>query len=180
MNPMIVDLIEQLVAQGRVWVKSERKAHRPTATPLPVGALGQFLDVDTLNTARLKWVPTISSPAFYDGLRPILATMGATLIDFSEMSGITFVDTILLSQSRPVPFDELVRVVFHELVHVVQYEILGVDQFVEQYVTGWAMSGMTYQGIPLEVMAYDLDARFAAAPAVGFSVRDEVSRRLAV
>jgi hypothetical protein len=30
------------------------------------------------------------------------------------------------------------------LVHVVQYDLLGVDEFMDQYVTGWAQNGFDY------------------------------------
>jgi hypothetical protein len=55
------------------------------------------------------------------------------------------------------------------LTHVVQYEKLGLEQFAAKYVKGF-LSGGSYEAIPLEVNAYGLDARFAAAPAKGFSV----------
>jgi len=69
------------------------------------------------------------------------------------------------------PFTD--RLLFHELVHVVQYEKLGVVEFASKYVKGF-LSGGSYEAIPLEMNAYELDARFAAAPAKGFSVASEV------
>lgn len=67
------------------------------------------------------------------------------------------------------------RLLFHELVHVVQYEKLGLTGFAAKYVTGF-LTGGSSEAIPLERNAYELDARFAAAPASVFSVENEVQR----
>jgi hypothetical protein len=56
---------------------------------------------------------------------------------------------------------------------VVQYQKLGLPEFAAKYVKGF-LTGGSYDGIPLEMNAYELDARFAAAPADAFSVEDEV------
>jgi hypothetical protein len=67
------------------------------------------------------------------------------------------------------------RLLFHELVHVVQYEKLGVPEFARKYVMGFLRGG-SYKAIPLEMNAYELGARFAAAPTKTFSVEAEVER----
>jgi len=77
------------------------------------------------------------------------------------------VDTVVSHE----PFSD--RLLFHELVHVVQYEKLGIVNFAAKYVNGF-LSGGSYEAIPLEMNAYQLDARFAAAPAETFSVSDQV------
>ena len=46
------------------------------------------------------------------------------------MAGITFVNTILLSEAM-LPSANLSPLLFHECVHVCQYDVLGVDAFVE-------------------------------------------------
>jgi hypothetical protein len=61
---------------------------------------------------------------------------------------------------------------FHELVHVEQYRQLGIPRFAELYVRGFLGGG--YDGIPLEINAYDLDGRFERSPQARFSVADEV------
>jgi hypothetical protein len=50
---------------------------------------------------------------------------------------------------------------------------LGLPEFAAKYVKGF-LSGGSYEAIPLEMNAYELDARFAAAPAKAFSVASEV------
>jgi hypothetical protein len=62
---------------------------------------------------------------------------------------------------------------FHELVHVEQYRQLGIPRFAELYVRGF-LSGGGYDGIPLEINAYDLGSRFEGSPQLRFSVADEV------
>jgi hypothetical protein len=90
-----------------------------------------------------------------------------SLPDFSLMAAITFVDTVVSHE----PFTQ--RLLFHELVHVIQYKKLSLLEFAAKYVRGF-LSGGSYESIPLEMNAYELDARFAAAPASAFSVEAEV------
>ncbi len=91
----------------------------------------------------------------------------AALPNFSLMAAITFVDTIVSHE----PFTD--RLLFHELVHVVQYQKLGLPEFAAKYVRGF-LNGGSYEAIPLEVNAYELEARFAAEPAMPFSAEAEV------
>jgi hypothetical protein len=68
---------------------------------------------------------------------------------------------------------------FHELVHLVQVEVEGRDEHVAAYVRGWASRGFEYRSIPQEEQAFELAARFRAAPKRPFSVVSEVARRFA-
>jgi hypothetical protein len=104
------------------------------------------------------------------------AAHGIRPIDFDRNDGITFQDTVLISQARTIP--DPAALLFHELVHVVQYDVLGVDEFVRQYVRGYAAADFDYFAIPLERAAFECQQRFEAAPHAVFSVRDEVTRRL--
>lgn len=91
----------------------------------------------------------------------------AALPNFSVMAAVTLVDTVISRE----PFTD--RLLFHELVHVVQYAKLGLQEFAAKYVRGF-LSGGSYEAIPLEMNAYQLDARFAAGPMKPFSVEAEV------
>jgi hypothetical protein len=108
----------------------------------------------------------ISNPPFYGELMNMGFEL-ASMPDFSLMAAITFVDTVASSE----PFTE--RLLFHELVHVVRYEKLGLAEFAARYVRGF-LNGGSYEAIPLEMNAYELDARFAAASERYFSVTAEV------
>ncbi len=94
------------------------------------------------------------------------------------MHGITFEDTVLLSE-RYLGEDELSpRLLFHELVHVAQYRQLGIADFVSRYIRGWAENGYDYHAIPLERDAYRLLERYERNPEQPFSVSEEVAQRL--
>src|SRR5256885_11229085 len=82
---------------------------------------------------------------------------------------LTFVDTVVSHEA----FTD--RLLLRELVHVVQYEKLGLKEFAAKYVTGF-LSGGSYEAIPLETNAHELDDRCAAAMTKAFSVTDEVQR----
>jgi hypothetical protein len=89
------------------------------------------------------------------------------LPDFGQMAASTFVETVVC---HGAPTD---RTLFHELVHVVQYRKLGLSAFAAKYVTGF-LGGGSYEAIPLERNAYELDARFEGAPTQVFSADTEV------
>jgi len=99
-------------------------------------------------------------------------------MDLATAQGITFDDTVLLSERDGILHGPRSGLLFHELVHVVQYKLLGVGEFIRRYVTGWAAAGFVYEAIPLERDAFDLQRRFQGAPRRGFPVHDAVARRL--
>jgi hypothetical protein len=107
----------------------------------------------------------VANPSFF---YPMLAEIGfANLPDFGQMAAITFSHVVVSHE----PFTS--GLLFHELVHVEQYRQLGVTRFAERYVQGF-LTGGGYDGIPLEVHAYGLGARFEANPRQRFLVGDEV------
>lgn len=91
------------------------------------------------------------------------------LPDFSEMAAITFVETIVSHGQLSE------RTLFHELVHVVQYAKLGLPAFAAKYITGFLKDG-SYEAIPLEMRACELDERFATAPRNSFLVETEIQK----
>ena len=151
-----------LETQGAKWISKLRLHYRPAGralTAAEVGALAPFFEASVLDSVRIAKVPSIP-------------------LDFTQMSAITFVDTILVSSRYPVLPGEELPLLFHELVHVVQYAGLGLEEFVRRYVRGWASQGFQYSRIPLEVWAYELGARFRSG-APPFSVAAEVREQLA-
>ena len=163
--------VEWIVYQVSGYIDHQRQTYRPGAVPLSMSqnnAMRLFFPEPALNSTRLVVLAgeRVNNPPFYGQL----VQMGfspADLPNFSLMAAITFMDTVVSHE----PFTD--RLLFHELVHVIQYEKLGVTEFAEKYVSGF-LSGGSYEGIPLERSAYELDARFAAAPANTFSVASEV------
>lgn len=160
-----------LAGQTQAYIAAQRAAHRPGAvhlTPAQQTAMSPFFAPNILASTRLSVLQGthVPNPLFY----PQLVAMGfpqGSLPDFPTMDAITFVDTVVFQ----VPI--INQTLFHELVHVVQYDKLGSPMFAAKYVRGFLIGG-SYPNIPLEVNAYQLDAIFAAAPTVGFSVEGVV------
>jgi hypothetical protein len=167
--------LDFFVEQGRAWAALMHSELHPLGLPLRpplIDSLKPFVQGGALERIRVVPVPAIPNPPFYAQLH----AQGLRVpLDFAEMSGLTFLDTILISQSRPVLDDAaFTGLLFHESVHVVQYQYLGTDRFMFEYVHGWARNGYEYRLIPLEEQAFALQDRFMSAPSVPFSVHDEV------
>jgi hypothetical protein len=153
------------------YIESQRQIYRPEAVPLDQNgraAMQAFFPPACLEATRLALLSDhrVTNPPFYGQLIK-MGFDAITLPDFRRMTAITFVDTVVSHALFTY------RLLFHELVHVVQYEKLGWAEFAAKYVRGF-LSGGSYEAIPLERNAYELDARFAAAPSKHFSVEAEV------
>jgi hypothetical protein len=165
--------IAQLSSLVSQYITAQRDEFLGRCTPLTQEqqtAMDGFFSPHLLDAVRvINLNPLrVANPSFY----PMLAQMGfANLPDFSQMLAITFSDIVV----SHVSFTN--GLLFHELVHVEQYRQLGVPRFSELYVRGF-LTGGSYDGIPLEVNAYALGARFETNPRLRFSVADEVSEWL--
>lgn len=73
-----------------------------------------------------------------------------------QLEGLTLDDTYYL---LPTAADNL-QIHFHELVHVAQWQHLGVEGFLARYLN--ELNSYGYNEMPLERMAYELDARYLA------------------
>jgi hypothetical protein len=162
--------IQQLAGWVADYISEQRTFFQGKAKPIEPGhktALQPFFPVSVLNDVRVVR-GRASEPSFYRQLRSLGITNAPP---FSEMAGITFQDVVLHAEPLTRPL------LFHELVHAVQYQHLGLPGFAEHYVRGF-LSGGSYEQIPLEKQAYELEARFASKPAEQFSVDADVLRRL--
>jgi hypothetical protein len=172
-------LIDLLRSEGLSWILNARGMYRPigaSLSPADMAMLAPFFTTEVLQSARITYVPHIENPPFY----ATLAQLGIdTPLDFTQMAGITFVDTVAISRAVPLATAEWNNLLFHELVHVVQYAVLDTEGFVDRYVRGWVANGLVYRRIPLEVDAYALQARYEAAPNSPFSVVEAVRAQLA-
>jgi hypothetical protein len=165
--------VECVAQQVVAFIGHQRKTYRPGAAPLSLSqktAMRPFFPEPVLDSTRLVIlaVQQVNNPPFYSELMK-MGFEPASLPDFELMAAITFVDTVVSHE----PFTD--RLLFHELVHVVQFQKLGLEGFAVRYVNGF-LSGGSYEAIPLEKNAYELDARFAAAPAGAFPVEAEVQK----
>jgi len=163
--------IEGLIQQVAEYIESQRNHYRSRATPLSTdqkAVMAPFFPQAALDSTEVVVLAgeRVGNPGFYSDL----VAMGfelASLPDFSTMAAITFVDTVVFHEAITN------RALFHELVHVVQYDKLRLAEFAAKYVNGFLTEG-SYEAIPLERNAYELDERFHEAPADAFSVEEEV------
>jgi hypothetical protein len=127
-----------------------------------------FFAAPVLDSARIAILktPKVENPPFYSQLKA-MGFDAKLLPDFSDMSAITFMDVIV--SKGPISSATL----FHELVHVVQYGKLGLAGFAAKYVTGFLRGG-SYERIPLEINAYQLDGEYTRNPKQPFAVDERV------
>jgi len=177
-HPVPVDLMGFLTDKAMIWAQSQRSRYRPKGRKLETkekSELKKFFGQETLDKVRVKMVSVIENPPFY----PDLDGMGIVKpLDLKSATGITYMDTILISKRYFKNQSGWMPLLFHELVHVVQYEVLGLRGFMEKYISGWEENGFSYASIPLEKDAFALEARYEADNGRGFSVRDKVVSKL--
>jgi hypothetical protein len=167
-------LPEQQIAQLAEWIAQyiteQRASFVKKASPIAPEQkfkLRPFFPAEVLNDVRVVQ-GRATEPAFYSRLRP-LGIHNAP--PFSEMAGITFEDVVVHTE----PLTD--ALLFHELVHAAQYRHLGLRGFAERYVRGF-LTGGSYEEIPLEKEAYELEARFSSDPKRAFSVDDDIKARI--
>jgi hypothetical protein len=164
-------MVTQLATMVEEYINSSRKKYAPQAMPLTVAqrsAMQPFFPTEVLDAARLCVLrgTRVPNPSMYS----MAKMMGIrNLPDFSEMAAITFVDVVVSHEE----FTD--ALLFHELVHVVQYAQMGVKEFAARYVNGFIQGG-SYEEIPLEKNAYELEGRFSRNGSQAFSVDDEVQQ----
>jgi hypothetical protein len=164
-------IIAQATKAVEDYILSSRKEYVGRALPLDAAqraALELFFPQGILDGTRFCMIGAsrIEDPSFYT----MVKMMGLrNLPDFSNMAAITFVDVVVSHEE----FTD--TLLFHELVHAVQYAQLGTTEFAARYVNGFIKGG-SYEEIPLEKNAYELEARFSQNKDSRFSVADEVKK----
>jgi hypothetical protein len=162
-----ISQVSELVAE---YISSQRNQFRERAAHLSApqkSVLTGFFRADLLETTRILVLKNerIGNPDFYS----MLQGLGfSNLPDFAFMAAVTFSDVVVSHE----PFSD--GLLFHEFVHVEQYRQLAIPAFAALYVRGFLVGG-GYHGIPLEINAYDLGARFQSAPHAPFPVESNVS-----
>jgi hypothetical protein len=164
MDAQTSQLVTYLVANGQRWVADQRAHHRPLGRGLnneELAALAEYFDANTLQSIVIREVSLISNPGFYAEL----AAKGIPIpLDFAQMDGITFVDTVVIArQNVNANNSSWHSLLFHEAIHVCQYRRFGLPAFIKQYVEGWAQNGFVYRAIPFEAQAYELQAAYETA-----------------
>lgn len=151
------------------WIQKTLTQFAPVARS--VGTLGfrrlpSYYENGILDHVRVVVVPKVPVP-------PLSAMRLSRFSEFErlDLSGITYLDTYFV-RAEHASFESLH---FHELVHVIQWRALGPERFLATYVDGLERCG--YRNSPLEVLAYDLQARFDTDQRP-FNVETEVQRSL--
>lgn len=161
---------------GPAWLNYRRGEYWPGGRELDDterGALEGFFEEDLLGVVRVAQVGCIVAPWVFRAAR----RLGLGNPGWLEMpTGLALNDLIVVRQVG----DRLpeLSLLFHEMVHVVQYRLMGVRGFMREYTRGWAAAGFEYREIPLEIDAYELQARFAERPGERFDVKVEVRGRV--
>jgi hypothetical protein len=171
MNPQdlsearIVDAISRVTAYYRQERELYFKASELLSESWKTAVQSYFSSalLDHVRTVVLKGA-RIPPPPFYV---EAVALSAGNFPDFVHLASVTYVDIVVFH-------DEIaLRTLFHGLVHAAQVAHFGLDRYVELYVRGFART-RSWIAIPLEVQAYQLDSRFAMAPAAAFSVEAEI------
>ena len=167
------EVLDELTNQGYRWALSQQDRFRGRSRPLSTGernAMQAYFEPETLDKARIAETHEIEEPSFVCRWRE----QGIPgLLDFRQLAGIVFVDTIVIAGKVPHQGTRWLSLLFHELVHVAQWRLLTPERMIRVYMEGWASNGFDYHRIPVEFQAYDLQREFdSKAPA--FSVEDHV------
>ena len=162
-------MVSQLATMVENYISSSREKYAPQAVPLTDAqrsAMQPFFSAAVLDSARVCVLrdTRVPNPSMYS----MAKMMGIrNLPDFSDMAAITFVDVIVAHQ------DFTDALLFHELVHVTQFAQMELKEFATRFVNGF-IEGGSYEEIPLEKQAHELESRFSQNAAETFSVDDEV------
>ena len=170
MSGLSAEMVGRVSGEVAGYISEQRDRFFSRAEPMSgraKTALQGFFRAEVLESTRFLVLDgeRIENPQFYGMLHGFGFT---NLPDFRLMTAVTFQDVVVAQEA----FSHGLR--FHELVHVEQYRQLGVRRFAELYVRGF-LNGGGYDGIPLEINAYELGAQCEANPARTFSVEEEVT-----
>ena len=162
-------MVSQLATMVEDYISSSRTKYAPQAVPLTDAqraAMSPFFSPSVLDSARLCVLrgTRVPNPSMYSMAKMIGIT---NLPDFADMAAITFVDVIVAHE------DFTGALLFHELVHVTQFAQMDLKEFSARFVNGFLQGG-SYEEIPLEKMARELEERFSKGSGNPFSVDDEV------
>jgi hypothetical protein len=136
------------------YIGSQRDRLLPESMPIPEFLqqdLAPYFRPETLAQTRLLVAEPL--PLWEPPFVGLLERAGFSVPTLSTIAGITL-DQVVATRAWPSH-----TLLFHELVHVVQFRTLGLRRFSEKYVEGFLRSG-SYEGIPLEAIAYELERRF--------------------
>jgi hypothetical protein len=134
--------------------------------------------LEEINIVVVENIPTLGSLLEDSGLqRERLANFGIELDNEMwsfQPAAMTIGTTIYMERMQ----DDPLATFFHEFVHVAQYKILGTQEFLRLYVQD-ILAGVSYEALPFEVTAYELERRFSANPTKPFDAYQYIEQTLA-
>lgn len=151
------------------WIQRTLDAHAARSRPVATRGfrrLPQYFSAGQLAAAKVVAVEHVPVPPL-----KALGAPGFEVFESMQAAGITYLDTFFVDQR--CAGDESLH--FHELIHIVQWRLLGPERFLAAYAAELETHG--YRNSPLEVMAYDAQARFDRDP-VPFDAEQFVFRSL--
>lgn len=161
---------------GPLWVNHRKFEYRPGSRYLSENekvALAGFFSEELLEQVRVAEVGCIKAPWV---CRAAAKVRVARSVWPELLAGLALDDLIVVRQEgtkeTPMPL------LFHELVHVVQYRVLGVRGFTRTYIREWAKAGFDYLSLPMEMDAFEMQARYQERPEDRFKVEEVVRARL--
>lgn len=152
--PALPDNISAKLPLVVSWVSETLRAHHSQARPVAscgFTRLARYFGPQLLAQAKVVAVDAPPTP-------PLTRLGLPQFAAFEQMAplGITYLDTFFIRTSE----ERNESLHFHELIHVVQWRLLGPEGFLLAYASGLVEAG--YRDSPLEVMAYNAQARFEA------------------
>ena len=171
MNPseLTESRIAEMIAEIAAYLRRERSLYVRSSDPLSptwkTALEPYFLKtlLDNVKTVTLEGA-RIPPPPFYS---EAVAMSSGRFPDFVHLASVTYIDVIVFNDAISP------RALFHGLVHAQQMAFLELDNYVNLYLRGF-LKTRSWINIPLEVQAFQLEARFSASPPEIFSVEEEV------
>lgn len=164
-DPPSAGRLRELADWGVTLWREKRERYAPRARELPVDlkqAMLPFFPADLLDRIRFVQLEGEYVSLPQEDLRAF-----ADVPRSEHQHGFLFEDLLVMNQ----PLTE--RKLFHSLVHAVQMDKLGLPKYLHTYLQALAKT-RAYIGVPFEIQAFNLEARFVTSPNDRFSVADEV------
>lgn len=164
-DPPTAERLRELADWGVSLWRENRDRYAPRAKELPVdlkAAMLPFFGAEMLDRIRYVQLEGEYVALPQEDLRAF-----ADVPRSEHQHGFMFEDVLVMNQ----PLTE--RKLFHSLVHAVQMDKLGISQYLHVYLQALAKT-RAYIGVPFEIQAFNLEARFVTSPNDGFPVADEV------
>lgn len=153
------------------WIQQTLATHAHNALTVASRGfrrLSAYYNPELLAHAKVVYVDAVPAP-------PLTKLGLSQFANFENMDagGITYLDTFFVRRE----WQHYEPIHFHEMVHIIQWKILGPKTFVAAYADGLERFG--YRNSPLEVMAYEAEARFEKSPEP-FDVEKLVKSKLGI